>query len=229
MKLVFLMFVFTTLFNLCFSQIKLSKKKILIEWNRIEKINKERLNKEQGNQYKKLPFNPKVTSFIDSLEQMGVDTIGVFTYVSVGYYNLDTCDNEISPWISYLQWKKNGAAPHNAIRQYCENPIISIPYSTIINYYNNCSKELKEEKIIPSIKGCVKDKDGKLSFLSLTVDHTVHFTIFCKQFKDYIQVNFKEYDLEEKQNIFYEENNNSRIKSWKNIIENQINEIEKSK
>lgn len=228
MKKIFLIIILTISYNLCFSQTKMSKKEILLEWNRIENLTKKRLEKKYGNQLKRLPFEPKVIAFIDSLKKEGIDTIGVFNQVSVGYYSLDSCDNETSPWISYVQWGNDGAVFHRTLRQFCENPTISIPYSTIIDYYNCCPNELKKEKIIPVITGCTIDKIGELSIESLIVDHTVHYTIFCLQNNDSIQVNFEEYELEEKQNLFYVENNNSRIKSWMNMIENQIQEIKKN-
>ena len=60
----------------------------------------------------------------------------------------------------------------------------------------------------------------------LSVDHTIHYSIFCKQSNDFILKRFTEYSLEEKQSLFYEDNNKSRIKSWMNMIESQIKEIE---
>ncbi len=226
MKNVFLIIILTVSYNFCFSQTNMSKKEILLEWNKIETLNEKRLE-ELGSQLKSLPFEPKVISFIDSLKKKGVDTIGVFNQVSVGYYSLDSCDNETSPWISYVQWEKDGLSFHKTIRRYCENPIITIPYSTIIHYYNNCPTELKKEKIIPPIKTFYKDKDGKLNMNSvLSVDHTIHYSIFCKQSNDFILKRFTEYSLEEKQSLFYEDNNKSRIKSWMNMIESQIKEIE---
>jgi len=203
----------------------MTKSEILLEWNRIEKINKERLEEEYGEQFKKLPFETKVVDFIDSLKNNRIDTIGVLSNVSVGYYSTDSCDNDSSPWESYVHWIKNGKTFHKAFRQFCNFKTTQIDYSTIFSYYNNCKPELKREKIMPVITKGIKDKNGKPKFEFFMVDHTVHFTILCLQGSDSIQINFTEYDLETKEGMFYKENKNSRINSWTNMIINQINEL----
>jgi hypothetical protein len=183
------------------------------------------LEKEYGDQLKKLPFEPKVIAFIDSLNECGVDTIGVLVQTAVGYVSIDSCDSGTSPWDSYVQWKKDGAAFHQTIRQYCTNRTIPIPYSTIIDYYGCCPKELKAEEIIPVLLGGKITANGEYSVEMMSVDHTIHYTIYCRRGNDSILKRFTEYELEEKQNLFYKENQHSRIRSWWNMIFNQIQEI----
>ena len=79
---------------------------------------------------------------------------------------------------------------------------------------------------MPHITSVSRDEDGELSYTFSTIDHTTHYAIYCK-IKDHSRfVKFEEYDFRDEECIFYKENNNSIIKSWKNIIDNQIKEIE---
>ncbi len=224
MKKTFLITIFIVSYNLCFSQTKMSKKETLLEWNKIENLNKKRLEKEYGEQMKKLPFEAKVVDFIDSLKNNGIDTIGVFSQVSVGSYSTDSCDNDFSPWESFIHWIENGKVFQKEFREFCNFETIRIDYSTIISYYNNCKSELKKEKIYPVITKGERTKSGKPDIEFMMVDHTTHFTILCLEGNDSIQKNFTGYDLEAKEGMFYEENQNSRINSWTNLILNQLNE-----
>ena len=204
----------------------MTKKEILIELEKDDKMRNDRWLKENGVLFKKLPFDNKVIEFIDSLRKNQVDTIGVFYAKYIGSYSTDSCDSEDSPWESYVQWMKNNSIFHRTIRQLCNNKTLTIKYSAIIDYYNNCPNELKKERIIPVITKADRYANGEPEILFSLIDHTAHYSIFCKQRNDSIIVNFKEYDMDEKENIFYNENNKTRIKSWFNMIKNQINEIE---
>ena len=148
MKKTFLITILTISCNLCFSQTKMSKKEILLELNKIENLNKKRLENEYGEQMKKLPFDTKVVDFIDSLKNNGIDTIGVFSQVSVGYYSNDSCDNDFSPWESFIHWIDNGKVFQKEFRQFCNFNTIRLNCSTIISYYNNCKSELKKRENI---------------------------------------------------------------------------------
>lgn len=225
LSVIFLVIVSIAFQHSGFAQKRMSKKEIYLEWKRTDKLIQKRLEKEYGDQLKKLPFQPKVVAFIDSLNECGVDTIGVLSQCAVGYLSIDSCDSGTSPWDSYVQWKKDGAAFHRTIRQNCSYRTHSIPYSTIIDYYACCPKELKAEEIIPVLIGGRINKKGEFIIESSIVDHTIHYTIYCRRGNDSILKRFTEYDLEEKQNLFYEENQHSRIRSWWDMIFNQIQEI----
>jgi len=225
MRQIFLIIILTHFYIQCFPQSEMTKKEILIELEMYDKMRNDRLAKEYGNRLKRLPFDNKVIEFIDSLRKNQVDTIGVFYAKYIGSISLDSCSGGNSPWESHVQWKKNDSIYHRTIRQLCNNKTLIINSSAIIDYYNNCPNELKREKIIPVIIKAERNVNGEPEIIYSSIDHTANYSIFCKQRSDSIQVNFTAYDLDERENIFYNENNTTRIKSWFNMIENQINEI----
>lgn len=225
MKQIFLIIILTCFYIQCFPQSKMTKKEILIELKKYDKMRNDRRLKEYGNRLKRLPFDNKVIEFIDSLRINQVDTIGVFYAKYIGAVSSDSCDSGDSPWESHVHWKKNNSIFHRTIRQFCNYKTFIINSSAIIDYYNNCSHELKNEKIIPVIVKAERDVNGEPEIISSLIDHTANYSIFCKRASDSILVNFSEYDMDEKENIFHNENNKTRIKSWFNMIENQINEI----
>jgi hypothetical protein len=203
----------------------MTKKEILIELEKYDKMRNDRRVKESGDLLKRLPFDTKVIEFIDSLRKIQVDTIGVFYARYFGSWSKDSCGSADSPWELYIQWKKNNSIFHRSIRQFCNNKTLTIKSSAIIDYYKNCPNELKKEKIIPVIIKAERNANGEPEIIYSLIDHTANYSIFCKQGIDSIQVNFTAFDMDEKENIFYNENNTTRIKSWFNMIENQINEI----
>jgi len=52
------------------------------------------------------------------------------------------------------------------------------------------------------------------------------YTLYCKLGNDWHYFDFDLYQLETKDNLFYEENNSLISISWWKLVENQINKIE---
>lgn len=204
----------------------MTKEEIATEWKRSKKADLEKFKKLYPEKFSKLPLETKIQRCIDSLIKENVDTIGLYTIKYIGYESYNQCDDESSPWKAYLQWKKNGYTFHQTIRKYCFYEPVHIDYSTIINYFNNCSRELKEEVIYPVIVGGGFDSEGYPSIILQLIDHQTTYKIYSRQSNDSIFVCFDEDAITDKTNIFYNENNTTRIISWKNIIENQVDEIE---
>ena len=225
MRLILLIIILSSSYISTYSQRRMTKEEVAIEWNRSKKVDLEKYKKLYPEKFTKLPLEAKITECIDSLIKENIDTIGLYSIKYVGYGTDNPCNGEFSPWEAYLQWKKNGSTFHQTIRENCHFVPIAIKYSTIINYYNNCSRELKEEVIYPVIEGEF-DSEGYPSISIKLIDHQPEYKIYSRQSNDSIFVCFDEDAIIDKTSLFYNDNNSTRIISWKNIIENQVNEIE---
>ena len=79
---------------------------------------------------------------------------------------------------------------------------------------------------MPNITSVSRDKNGELEFSFSMIDHTTHYLIYCDLNNHSRFITFEAYDFENKESIFYDDNNNSIIKSWRDMIKNQLNELE---
>ena len=171
-------------------------------------------------------FDSLTVRFIDNLKNSGVDTIGVFKSESVGAVTTDSCRCGLIPWDTCVQWVKNGISFHQKITKCCEFRPIKIESSALIRYYVNCKTEIDKSRILPVITGAYRNQKGHLIFEMIVVDHTTHYTIFCDLNGHYRLIKFQSEYLTNENNIFYKENNQSIINSWKEIIKSQISELD---
>lgn len=203
-----------------YSQNLMSKKEIYLSWTKHDN------DRENPDNYK-IGFESIVSTFIDSLKVFGVDTIGAYEQDYVGSEVLDSCLCGIIPWEAYVHWIKNGKIYHRRFTKCCINETKQIEYSVLINYYSATKTKIDNERIMPVITGTSKGKNGETLIDFLIVDHTTDFTLFCTLSGHSRFTRFQYYDLENKDGIFQKDNENSTINSWRKMIENQIEEIEK--
>ena len=225
MRLILLIIILSLNYISTYSQKRMTKEEVAIEWKRSKTVDLEKLKKLYPEKFTRLPLEAKIVEYIDSLTKESIDTIGLYTIKYIGYERYNECDNENSPWEAYLHWKKNGSTFHQTIRENCYFAPIDIEYSTIFNYFNNCSRELKKEIIYPVIEGEF-DSEGSPSIIIHLIDHQPEYKIYSRLSNDSIFVCFDEDAIINKTSMFYNDNNSTRILSWKNIIEYQINELE---
>jgi len=165
--------------------------------------------------------------FTDSLKAAGVDTIGIYEKRYDGLYALDSCRCGHNPRVAVVQWVDNGHTFHRQLTKCCLFKTKEIDYSALIQYYTANFKQLNRAKIMPNIISISRDEDGELSFIFSMVDHTTRYLIYCEVGDHSKFVQLEEFDFENENSIFHSENNSSIIKSWRDIIESQLEEIER--
>jgi len=171
-------------------------------------------------------FDSNMVKLIDSLRHSGVDTIGAYSEEDVGSYFLDSSQCGIIPWTGYIHWVKNGMTYYQKISRRCKFKASEIDNSILIRYYINAKKQIDNEMIMPVITGMSKNKNGEILFDMEMVDHMVHYNIYCDLNGHSRFTTFQQYYLDNANNLFYEDNLNSVINSWRKMIINQIEEIE---
>ena len=201
-----------------YSQNKMSKQEIYNYWNKTSK------EIENLDNYK-TQFDSVIVKYIDNLKSSGIDTIGAFSMEDVGSETFDTCECGIIPWVAYVQWQQNGKTFHQKITKCCNFKPKEIESSTLINYYNEFMVQIDKEIIMPVITGTSKGEKGEILLNMDMIDHTTHYLIYCELNEHSKFTTFDKYELENEDNIFYADNLNSKINSWRKKIETQINEI----
>jgi hypothetical protein len=203
---------------LTFSQDRISKHKIYLNWKT-----------EPGNSKAyKYNFDSLVIKTIDNLKTLGVDTFGIYSKHYDDYY----IDKRYSPqcevihWITYIQWIKNGKTYHQKILKCCIFEPILIEKSVLIRYYINSIFSINKGMIMPIITGASMVKGEIIPWLLGIEPHTIKYTLFCNLNGKSKFIEFYQCELDSKENLFYIENQNSVIISWKKMIDNQIDEIE---
>lgn len=202
-----------------YSQTDLSKDEIYKEWTKMTNRSKTQFDY-------KFHFDSIVVSFIDSIKSQGIDTIGAYGEQYVGSYTLDSCQCGLIPWMTVIQWIENGKTYHRMIMKCCSFETKKINSSVLIRYYINNTHRLDTERIMPNITSASRDKNGELEIGFSMIDHTTHYLIYCDLNVHSKFITFEEYDFENKESLFHSDNNNSIIKSWRDMILNQLYELE---
>ncbi len=216
LKITLLLIVFIPL--IIYSQNKVSKKEIYHQWN------KSQIYFDSINNYT-TQFDSIVVCFIKKLKSDGVDTFGIYSIEYPGYMSTDSCECGMYPWEAYVQWIKDGKTFHQKITKCCSYKPKIIENSILISYYNNNRININKERIMPVIKGASKGKGGEILFHMEDVDHNQNYTIFCSINGKSKLTAFEQFELENKNNLFYQENINSFIFKWRELIDKQINKI----
>lgn len=165
-----------------------------------------------------------VLCFIDSMKISGIDTLGVYSEMYPGFYFDDSCMQGIVPWNTFVHWSDKGRIYH---REFSENCVFSkkrIDYSVLLSYYLAAKNRINKERILPPITGAIDD-GGEPSIIFSMIDHTTHYLIYVKYGDLTKLIKYEEFFLEEKEGLFYDDNNNSTIESWGKMIENDIYDI----
>lgn len=172
----------------------------------------------------KSQFNKQVENHIDSLITIGIDTIGAYNESLPGCKSSDECDTgSTSPWVTYVQWEKNGKAFQKEFTQSCRFNEKKIGTAMIIRYYINASSKIKKETIYPVITKINRSSKGKIENYEISVVyHCPWYTVYCQIKRDAVLKRYYEDQMIDKTNLFYKENIESATNSWRNIIDNQV-------
>ena len=208
-----------TIPTMIYSQTNLSKDEIYKSWTKTTNRTKTQFDY-------RFHFDSIVVSFIDSLKSQGIDTIGAYGEQYVGSFTLDSCQSGLIPWMTAIQWIDKGKTYHRMLMESCSFETKSINSSVLIRYYINNTHRLVKEHIMPNITSVSRDKNGELEFSFSMVDHTTHYLIYCDLNNHSRFITFEEYDFENEESLFHSDNNNSIIKSWRDMILNQLYELE---
>lgn len=201
-----------------YSQQMLNKNEIFSYW-----INNNN-GRENPSNYR-IRLDSLVVDFIDKLRDNGIDTIGAYEVDYVGAYAIDSCMCQTIPWIAYVQWFDDGKTYHQKITKCCKFKPIQINHSVLIRYYISAQDRIDNKRIFPIITGASKNEKGEILLNLLMIDHTNHYSIYCDLNGQTRFTAFEQYELEDNKNLFYNDNTNSIINSWRKMIDNQIKEI----
>jgi len=205
-----------------FSQDKISKEEIYAHW--LKSKQKRTLDERYQSHFDSIVINT-----INSLKDSGIDTFGVYILDFVRTVRLDSCEeaNGKWEWVAFIQWIKNKETYHQKLTKRCQFIPIVLDSSTIISFYIANKASIDRERIMPIITGASKDKNGNILFGYEGIANSTYHSIYCYLNGASKFTRFDQYELDNKNNVFYSDNINSKINSWKIMILNQIKEIEK--
>ena len=82
---------------------------------------------------------------------------------------------------------------------------------------------------MPAIYSGDVDTSDKYSFIETWVDHEPKYFLYFSFGKDYRAIEFAENDLQDDKNLFHQDNLNSKIYNWWQVIKNQTDKIKAQK
>lgn len=201
---------------MCYSQNIMNKNKIYSYWLKT----KDYQVRSSENIYM---LDSAIISIIDSLKAMGVDTIGLYNLDFIKYGRFHTGGSW--DWVAYIQWISNCKTFNRKITKYHISNEEIIDSSVIIKYYIDNKDVIKNEQIMPVITGAsINEKEDTLFSIEGIANSKYH-TIYCYLSGDSKFTRFDQYELDNKNNVFYLDNKNSKINRWVELIQNQINSI----
>ena len=174
-------------------------------------------------------FDSSVVVLVDSLEFfLKVDTIGIFEEYSASCFILTSEGmKSISPWTAYIQWIKNGKNYYQKVNKHKAFKIKEIEDSKLITFYINNKDSINLNRIMPIITAASLNEKGQFRFSTQTSTDFSIYTIYCELHGNSVIKNYTDYRIIIEDDLFYMENKKSIIKKWKEVIENQIGEIDK--
>jgi len=172
----------------------------------------------------KFRFEKQTESFIDSLRQDGIDTIGAYIVTLPGWISTSKCDfGTNSPWTAYVQWEKTGKAFQKEFKQSCQFTEKRIETAMIIRYYMNAYSKIDKEIILPVVLKIYRFQNGKIKDYSWSLSGDIPiYGIYCFIKGKEVYKRFDESEIEEKTNLFYKQNVESATNSWRKVIDNQL-------
>ena len=161
-----------------------------------------------------------IISIIDSLKALGVDTIGLYNLDYIKYGRLHR--GASWDWVAYIQWIKNRKTYNQKITRYQISDEEIIDSSVIIKYFIDNKNVIKNEQIMPVITGASINEKGDTLFSIEGIGNSEYHSIYCCLNGESKFTRFDQYELDNKNNIFYLDNKNSKINKWLKLIQNQI-------
>lgn len=169
-------------------------------------------------------FYPQIIETYDSLNMLGVDTIGIYLEEHIGsVFDPDYCIGD-EPWFGYVFWEKHDSSKMKKITKYCKSAPLVFPDAVLIRYAINAYPKLSTSYILPVTLGGYINIKGDTILEQSWIDHTTEYTLYCELGEKKVLRSYDEFEISESTSIFYDHNRTSIIKSWRELVTNQLNE-----
>ncbi len=171
----------------------------------------------------------KVKSYVDSLKANGVETFLIYTYYSSGRMPaINPCDSEVSQYLFWASAQQTFATKFDKCRSH---ESIEISNLNPLDFYASNKLKIEKEKIEAPTK-LVKAKRSKPKEVSYKVSHSYfHKFRFLNQgnlsekvISSYA-LNLETFD-DGKPNIYYKQNQNSKLKELIEVTTTAVKEYE---
>ena len=216
MRITVVFFIFTIYQINSFSQAPLNKNEIYSTWCYINE-NREIL---------KSNFDLSVVHLIDSLKSQKIDTIGIFETTTYDQGFILTNEQNIKPeYTGHIHWIHNGITYYQKTSKEFSSNCIKIQKSQIIEFYIDNKNSIDKERIMPVIHNIIINDDGTFTIENSWSSSSISFAIYCEISGSIKFTKFESYSLENKDNIFYYNNINSKINNMEVLHRETITRV----
>jgi hypothetical protein len=220
----FIAFIILLLYSLgpVYCQQNMSKDEILNYFKKFEE--KRSVNKDS---IKFIRFNTEleqvVKNLTDSLEKANIDTLIIYSVSFPGSITAHyECINLLYPIDVYVFWKQGIDYFEKQIKYGCILETQKSMSSNSLEYYIKNQLDFNDDIFMPVIYSAVLKEDSIMTYSSGSVDHEPKYSLYLKCGENFTQKIFTEYEITNKENMFYEYNLNLKTYYLYKIIESQI-------
>lgn len=198
------------------AQANLTKEEVLLLWNSTD--NKTDTAKDVRNYTFDVKSDKRIISFMDSLNNRGIDSIIIYSIAYPGYISINPCIDYSYPVYTYLLWMTGKEINIKAIKGKCESFITTLDSFYIFDVYRSNEALIAKETVMPVIFSAQRTKDDRIIYSIGSIDHEPKYSIFFLFGKNAKTVNFTQDDMLNKKSMFHLYNQGLKtIQVWKLI------------
>jgi len=211
-------------FNNNFAQTNMSKKQILRRWEEADSLFHEKESVLANFIFSDSLLTKSVCYEIKKLNDKAIDSFGLFQIAYPGFYGKnDSCNTGIYPTQNYLFWIFESKTYYKMLSGRCKYESMMPLRSVFFYYYLKNSREIDSEKILPVILSAQILADNSVSFAVKEIDHEAKYKLYIQVGKDFRLFRFSESSITNKKNLFYRDNNNSKLYKLVVLLEKELN------
>jgi len=158
---------------------------------------------------------------IDSLRNLKIDSIIVYSISYPGSIAKSKCINGLYPVHTYLIWKSNRQTTIKKIEGKCFFEEQNINSTALFDFYDKNQQQVARDFIMPAIYSGQVDTNGTFSFIETLAYHEPKYFLYFS-FGEYVRViEFAQNDLQDEKSLFHQDNLNSKLYLWWQVIKEQ--------
>lgn len=167
-------------------------------------------------------FDPKldsrINSFIDNLNQEGIDQFILYSISYPGYISFDTCTDYIYPVYAYILWMTDKKLNIKTIKGKCESSFAGTDSAGIFDYYEPNKETIRQEVVMPVIFSAQQTADNHIICTMNSISHEPNYLLYFRSGKSFKLLEFSLNSIENKESLFHDYNLNLKsIQLWKLI------------
>lgn len=166
----------------------------------------------------------KTTKLVDSLYNIGIDSIIIYTVAYPGHWEENKCQTSITPVSSHVIWKSDNQCYEKKLVGRCEFNLNTISSNNIFDFYNQNYSTICYEIFMPIITEAELLDNNTVNYSTSISFHDSQYSIIFKIGNNSKKMEFTQYELDYKESLFYKDNLNLKSYHLWQLIKKYLNQ-----